>query len=519
MSKARRELWKRRIKNFWFEYAHNKIGLLGLSIVLFYVGMAVIGPWVAPYAPHLVTGEAEKQADKFAVPTWIRLFRPDTADLPPTLVYPLNWSVEELPSGIKHESTGTKHIFYYNASKCEQEVVDVLLTWKFNYTYSPLRSFRFSPLNWRANPDKVKNITRFIAGKWRILGTKGSMEYMLQIVMKNPNESYAIWDQNWYQVMNTQPTAGPEFWLSEDSQSVTLSAGMGRLARKLGYQEYETDKMARDLFSTKGTYEVDLRVTFRAPEEYPPENSTGTLTVTGGELIVWGRQFGLLGTDGYGHDVLSQIIHGSAISLAIGLTAAVISVLFGILVGVTAGYTGGVVDESLMRIVDVLLCLPVLPLILALSVMFGYNIWYIVLIIAIFGWQGLSRTIRSQVLSLREMPFIECAVASGGTKSYIMFRHLIPNILPIALSSLVLSVPGAIILEAALSFLGFGDPLSPSWGRMLHYARQTGGFSPTHLAWWVILPPGLAITFICLAFVFIGQAIDEIVNPRLRRRR
>jgi peptide/nickel transport system permease protein len=120
-------------------------------------------------------------------------------------------------------------------------------------------------------------------------------------------------------------------------------------------------------------------------------------------------------------------------------------------------------------------------------------------------------------LTLRELPFIESARASGASSSYLLIRHLIPNVFPIAMASLVLSVPGAILTEAALSFLGFGDPFAPTWGKMLHEAQSEGSFHA--LAWWYIVPPGLAITFLCVAFVFIGHALDEIVNPRLRRRR
>jgi peptide/nickel transport system permease protein len=277
------------------------------------------------------------------------------------------------------------------------------------------------------------------------------------------------------------------------------------------------------MFSSKGNYTFTFTVTIRPGEiegiAVPLEEATGTIQITDAYFNTWGRVYGLLGTDGYRHDVFSQLIIGARISILIGLSAAAISVTFGLFVGITAGYLGGAVDEALMRMVDILICLPVLPIILVMIAMFGYNVFFVVLVIAIFGWQGLSRVIRSQVLSLREMPFVESAVASGGSKSYIMIRHIIPNVLPIALTSLVLAVPGAIILEAALSFLGFGDPFAPTWGKMLQNAQATSAFSPTILAWWDVLPSGLAITFLCLSFVFIGHAIDEIVNPKLRRRR
>jgi peptide/nickel transport system permease protein len=298
---------------------------------------------------------------------------------------------------------------------------------------------------------------------------------------------------------------------------------IAEMAVKLGYQSYETTNMVHDMFSFKGNYTFTFRVTIQPGQingvTVPLEEATGTIQISNGYFNTWGRVYGLLGTDGFRHDVVSQLIIGSRISILIGISAAAISVTFGLFVGITAGYLGGAIDEGLMRMVDILICLPILPIILVLTAMFGYNVYFVVLVIAIFGWQGLSRVIRSQVLSLREMPFVESAIASGGSKSYIMVRHIIPNVLPIALTSLVLSVPSAIILEAALSFLGFGDPFAPTWGKMLQNAQNTGAFSPTILAWWDVLPSGLAITFLCLSFVFIGHAVDEIVNPKLRRRR
>ena len=251
-----------------------------------------------------------------------------------------------------------------------------------------------------------------------------------------------------------------------------------------------------------------------------PESANATLSLTfskSSKLTVWGAIYGLLGTTSFGFDVWTQLVHGARISLLVGSLAAIISTTLGILFGVTAAYLGGIADEVTMRIVDILLCLPVLPLLLALSAIWKPNVYYLVVIIAIFGWQGLSRIIRARVLTLREMPFIESAKASGASSSYLIVRHLVPNVFPIAMASMVLSVPGAVLTEAALSYLGFGDPMAPTWGKMLHEAQAEGAFGS--LAWWYILPPGFAITFLCLAFVFISHALDEIVNPRLRRRR
>jgi len=236
-----------------------------------------------------------------------------------------------------------------------------------------------------------------------------------------------------------------------------------------------------------------------------------------GESLLQPSTKHLLGTDLLGRDTLSRLIYGARTALMVGFISVGVGGIIGIPLGIMAGYFGGIVDETLMRIVDILLCLPVLPLLLGLMVIYGTSVWYLVILIAIFGWQGLSRIIRSRVLSLKEMPFVECARAAGGSKFYIMLKHMVPNVLPVALASMILSVPAAILTEAAISFIGLGDPSAPTWGRMLHYANSRGGFFA--LAWWWIIPPGLAITILTLCFVFIGHAVDEIVNPRLRRRR
>jgi len=274
--------------------------------------------------------------------------------------------------------------------------------------------------------------------------------------------------------------------------------------------------MLPDMFGPPGEFTFKMYLNIKPVAGMT--NTTCTVSLSKFKISIPGLVYGILGTQVYGCDCWSRLIYGVRVSLAVGLAAAVISTSLGILIGVVAGFMGGALDEILMRLVDVLLCLPALPILLVMVALFGRSVWYIVLIIAVFGWQGLARMIRAQTLSIREMSFIECAQASGGSKSYIMTKHVMPNIMPIALADMVLSIPGAIILEAALSFIGFGDPTTPTWGREFNLAFSVGsGFS--NFIWWWVVPPGIAITLLCLAFVFVSHAIDEIVNPRLRRRR
>lgn len=222
----------------------------------------------------------------------------------------------------------------------------------------------------------------------------------------------------------------------------------------------------------------------------------------------------LLGTDNLGHDILTYLIYGSRVAFIVGILAAFFAVAVGTFIGLVSGYFGKLTDAVLMRVTDIALVLPGLPVILILTAILGPNIWNIILVIAIIGWPGIARVIRAQTLSLRERPFVDAARVAGATDFRIMFRHLAPNVLPFAFLYMTLLVAGAILTEAALSFLGLGDPRTITWGIMLSTIQTSGSI----WAWWWLLPPGLSITLISLGFYLVGRAADEIVNPRLRKR-
>ncbi|MEK6851410.1 MAG: ABC transporter permease, partial [Candidatus Thermoplasmatota archaeon] len=171
-------------------------------------------------------------------------------------------------------------------------------------------------------------------------------------------------------------------------------------------------------------------------------------------------------------------------------------------------------ESILMRFTDVILVLPGLPLIITLAAVLGASIFNIVLVIALLGWPGIARIIRAEVLSLKERPFIDSARVTGASTTRIVFRHIAPNVLPLAFLYMTFAVSGAILTEAALSFIGLGDINTMSWGIMLQLVSQSKALT----AWWWLLPPGLAITLISLSFFLVGRAFDEIVNPRLRKR-
>jgi len=222
------------------------------------------------------------------------------------------------------------------------------------------------------------------------------------------------------------------------------------------------------------------------------------------------------GTDQVGQSVLAQFIWSSRISLMVGLLAAFMSTVLGAGIGIAAGFYGGWQGEGWMRLTDAFLVIPWLPLAMVLAAAWGQNYWMIILIIGITSWPGTARVVRSDVLRVRELQFIERAKAIGSSNRHIMTKHVLPNVMPLIFANLVLVVAIAILSETTLSFLGLGDPLNFSWGTMLHYAWVNGAAGLP--AWWYLLPPGIAIILVVLAFTFIGTAYDEVLDPKLRKR-
>ena len=223
----------------------------------------------------------------------------------------------------------------------------------------------------------------------------------------------------------------------------------------------------------------------------------------------------LLGTDDRGKDVLSKLIYGTRVSLLVGFTAAAIAISIGAVVGIVAGYQRGWIGSVLMRITDFFLVIPDLALMIVLVAILGPSLTTIIVVIGFLGWTGTARLVRAQTLSVRERKYVMRAQAVGAGDIHILRRHVLPAVLPLMLANMVLVVSIAILEESSLAFLGLGDPTVISWGQMLNFAFEGGAVSAG--AWSALLAPGLAIVWVVLGTTLLGTALEDAVNPRLKR--
>lgn len=226
----------------------------------------------------------------------------------------------------------------------------------------------------------------------------------------------------------------------------------------------------------------------------------------------------LLGTNDVGQDILSELIVGTRISMTVGVLSAVIAVLVGGGVGLVAGLFRGWPDSVAMRLVDITLALPFLPLLIVLAVFLGRGLVTTTLVIAAVIWAQPARVIRSQTLSIRERAHVEVARAMGAGPLQLLSQHIAPGVSPLLIAQFVRAANVAILLQASLAFLSLGDPTNKSWGTMLYYANSRGAFLTDAWLWWVV-PTGLSISFVVVAFAFVGYALEEWADPRLRTRR
>lgn len=255
-----------------------------------------------------------------------------------------------------------------------------------------------------------------------------------------------------------------------------------------------------------------------------------TATTASGQALEPPSAAHILGTDDLGRDMLNLTVHGARISMTIGFLATLITVLLGAVVGIVSGFIGGWLDTGLMRLTDFFLILPtfVLAILLAPIILdtigadaeilgIKATLVVIVVVIGITSWASTARVIRSQTLSARERMFVDRARVIGSGSGHIMRRHILPNVMNLIVANTVLTFAAAIFTETTLAFIGLGDPFQPSWGELLNAAETSG--APGLGAWWYIVPPATCVVLVILAFTLVGNALDDVLNPKGAGRR
>ena len=241
---------------------------------------------------------------------------------------------------------------------------------------------------------------------------------------------------------------------------------------------------------------------------YDPLAQNLAKSLQGPSLAHW------FGTDSFGRDILSRVLYGARISLLVGVASQAIAFALGVVLGLVSGYYGGRVEGVVMRLADVTLAFPTLLLLIAITAAFQPSLVVVFVAIGVVGWAGLARLVRSQALVVRELDFVQAGRALGLSDARLLFRHVLPNCLAPAIVAVTLGMAGAILLEAALSFIGLGaQPPTPSWGSMISDGRDFLRTAP-----WISIFPGLAIGFVVLGFNLFGDGLRDAMDPRLRGR-
>ncbi|MGD0476589.1 MAG: ABC transporter permease [Nitrososphaerales archaeon] len=504
-------------------YVKSRLGMIGLVIIVFFLALAVFSPELASNPPlNYQVGSARD------IPAWARIF-PQYSNVS-VEVDPVwakgfadqaalaSWAFEgpsintTVVPGIGPLSTPNPGSILVKASIPENSNATN------PYLKGALVLFSMSqPFQFTGFPP-----THFVlSASLYDLNMTGFRVLYVNFIITNPNGNFSMGAtlSTTLATAITVTTSDAGHW-----KNVNVLSG---LLYNSGIPVYQTAANPSNIvFNVTGSYRFTMQV-LGVPTHGTTQPST-SFYVGSVKLHLSGGAYGLLGTDKEGNDVWSQEVWGSRISLEIGILSGIGAVALGTLAGLAAGYLGGLWDEFLSRFTDFMLVLPFLPLLFIATTIISQNadlvkniyLW-VVVIFVVLSWPFVAKIIRSQVLSVKERPYVEASRAVGGGTGHIIRRHILPNVMGLVYSQVALNVGGFILLDAALDFLTqvTHSLTAISWGIMLTQALPDAVGNPgASYVWWWFLPPGISIGALSLAFVLVGFALDQIFNPRLRAR-
>jgi len=444
------------------EFLKSKMGIAGVSILVILVAISIIAIIIIPVETFQEWNNPESWISypKIAIPVWVNIF-----------------ITEKIP---EHKILETPNI--QNISQDEILLTSHQFGLNFNYDYFPNDFIYIFSAKYTGSPLLQMSVIRPDGVKIELLST--SLPY---------SNSETIHTER---IFSTDEAIKKNLSLQSEKFKFALD---NLSAEDIVFSKIQTNEIL------KGNYifSVDL---YGVDSEPLLDES---------KLIIGGKAFGVMGTDELRRDLAIGLLWGTPLALFIGLVVSIASVIMGLLYGVYAGYKGKKTDEVMMRFNDIIYALPALPFLIILSVTISNSIFLMVGFLMIFGWVGIAKVARSMSLQIKTRGYVDAANMMGQKDSKIILKHIIPQLLPYAFASIAISVPAAITTEAGLSFLGLGDPSFPTWGQILHDANTFG--AAARGLWWWIMPPGIMIAITGLAFVFIGNALDVIVNPKLKR--
>lgn len=460
---------KYKLKEFWGEFKQIKSGLVGIALLLILIFLLLFEPLIISFPDSdtrwrdITYWEDNPQS---APPVWTNFFSKEKGAINKIL---------EIESNNKSEAP---NINIYNIS------------FEYDYEYDiPPKDIIF------------KNLA------------KGNFVYIIEMIRPD-GEKVALSKTN----ITNNDEKMVRISLSNDANNAAYNLirkydpESAKTLNKNNIKGLETlfAKKEKNMLSNKtplkGKYKVNIKIL----------NPGGEGKVSNPEMKITGSVYGILGTDSYKRDLWSGLIVGVKWALFIGLFTSTISVFVGVIYGVISAFFGGFVDSVLQRIYELFVSVPLLPILIVMSAIFKPSIWILVFIMCAFFWVGPVRTVRSIGFQIKEETFIESSKALGASKSRLIFKHMVPLLIPYSFASMALSVPMAIVYEATISVIGLGDSSIVTWGQMLQDALSAGAV--TQGIWWWVVPPGLMIALVGMTFAFIGFAMDKILLPKLKTR-